>query len=145
MTFRPLSLLRDSLAALGGGGPVWRGGAGDMVLTLYDDGIIVEASSAADDIIGAAGPLQGRSLYDFVRREDRDAVRAALSEHGVPSGIYYDMAIHEMPAFAHFAETGSLPECEKAAKESLSLPMHPYLSETQVHKVCDVLIAAVKG
>jgi len=79
MTFRPISLLRDSLTALGGGGPVWRGGAGDMVLTLYDDGIIVEASSAADDIIGAAGPLQGRSLYDFVQRGDRDAVRAALA------------------------------------------------------------------
>lgn len=79
MMFRPISLFRDSLAALGGGGPVWRGGAGDMVLTLYDDGIIVEASPAADDIIGAAGPLQGRSLYDFVQREDRDAVRASLT------------------------------------------------------------------
>lgn len=79
MTFRPISFLRDSLTALGGGGPVWRGGAGDMVLTLYDDGIIVEASAAADDIIGAAGPLQGRSLYDFVQREDRDSVRAALA------------------------------------------------------------------
>jgi dTDP-4-amino-4,6-dideoxygalactose transaminase len=90
------------------------------------------------------GQENGYGLYT-VRVPNRDAVRAALSEKGVPSGIYYDMAIHQMPAFAHFAESGSLPECEKAADESLSLPMHPYLSEGQVHKVCDVLIEAVQG
>lgn len=88
------------------------------------------------------GQENGYGLYT-VRVPNRDAVRAKLSEQGVPSGIYYDMAIHQMPAFAHLAEAGSLPECEKAAEESLSLPMHPYLSEAQVHKVCDVLTAAV--
>lgn len=90
------------------------------------------------------GQENGYGLYT-IRVSNRDAVRAALSENGVPSGIYYDMAIHQMPAFAHLADTGSLPECEMAAEESLSLPMHPYLSEGQVHKVCDVLIAAVAG
>lgn len=76
--FRPLSYLRGFLSGLRGG-PVWRGGVGDMVLTLYDDGIILGVSSSASEIIGAAGPLQGRSLYDFVRREDRDDVRACLA------------------------------------------------------------------
>ncbi|MEO0607012.1 MAG: DegT/DnrJ/EryC1/StrS family aminotransferase [Pseudomonadota bacterium] len=88
------------------------------------------------------GQDNGYGLYT-VRVPNRAAVRAALSDAGVPSGIYYDMAIHQMPAFAHLAEPGSLPECEKAAEESLSLPMHPYLSEAQVHKVCDVLLDAV--
>jgi len=55
------------------------------------------------------------------------------------------MAIHQMPAFSHLAETGSLPVCEAAAEDSLSLPMHPYMSADQVHKVCDVLTAAVQG
>ena len=75
--FRPFSYLRGFLSGLKGG-PAWRGGAGDMVLTLYDDGVILGVSSSAAEIIGAAGPLQGRSLYDFVRREDRGDVRACL-------------------------------------------------------------------
>jgi dTDP-4-amino-4,6-dideoxygalactose transaminase len=87
------------------------------------------------------GQENGYGLYT-VRVKNRDAVRAKLGEHKIPNNIYYDMAIHQMPAFAHCAEYGSLPHSEAAANESLSLPMHPYLSEAQVHKVCDVLIAA---
>lgn len=90
------------------------------------------------------GQENGYGLYT-IRVPNRTAVRATLSEAGIPSGIYYDMAIHQMPAFAHLAELGSLPVCEAAAEDALSLPMHPYLSEAQVHKVCDVLIAAVQG
>lgn len=101
-------------------------------------GNVVQLQEALD------GQENGYGLYT-VRVPNRDDVRAALSDQGVPSGIYYDMAIHQMPAFAHLADAGTLPECEKAAEESLSLPMHPYLSEAQVHKVCDVLTAAVTG
>jgi len=78
MDFRPLSYLKK-LASGAGGGPVWRGGAGDIVLTLASDGTILDISASAQEIIGAAGNLVGRSLYDFVRREDRAIVRAALS------------------------------------------------------------------
>ncbi len=91
--------------------------------------------------IALEGQENGYGLYT-VRVRNRGAVRAKLGEAKIPSGIYYDMAIHQMPAFAHCAEQGSLPHCEKAAEESLSLPMHPYLSEAQIHRVCDVLIAA---
>ena len=94
--------------------------------------------------IALEGQENGYGLYT-VRVPNRAEVRAKLGDAGVPSGIYYDMAIHQMPAFAHLAEQGTLPECETAAEESLSLPMHPYLSADQVHKVCDVLIDAVKG
>lgn len=107
---------------------------------IYDDRLdgIVDRQIALD------GQENGYGLYT-VRVPNRTAVRAKLSDAGIPSGIYYDMAIHQMPAFTHLAEPGTLPECEKAADESLSLPMHPYLSADQVNKVCDVLIAAVKG
>ncbi|MEM8616375.1 MAG: DegT/DnrJ/EryC1/StrS family aminotransferase [Pseudomonadota bacterium] len=92
--------------------------------------------------IALEGQENGYGLYT-VRIPNRDAVRAMLAEHKIPNNIYYDMAIHQMPAFAHCAPEGSLPHCEKAASESLSLPMHPYLSENQVHKVCDVLLDAM--
>ena len=79
-----------------------------------------------------------------VRVPDRDAVRARLQEAGVPTAIYYDTPIHQMPAFEQFAPARGLPECEKASREVLSLPMHPYLSEDQVHRVCDALLGALQ-
>ncbi len=88
------------------------------------------------------GQENGYGLYT-VRVPNRSEVRAMLSEAGVPSGIYYDMAIHQMPAFRHCADEGTLPNCEQAATEALSLPMHPYLAEWQVNKVCDVLLDAL--
>jgi len=101
-----------------------------------------------DGVVGLQQALDGQEngygLYT-VRVPNRTDVRAKLSDAGIPSGIYYDMAIHQMPAFSHLAETGSLPVCEAAAEDSLSLPMHPYMSADQVHKVSDVLIAAVQG
>ncbi len=78
MKFRLLSFLKP-LAGCMRGGPVWRGGNGDIVLVLGGDGLIADISASADEIIGEGGGLKGRSLYDFVRREDRPAVRAALA------------------------------------------------------------------
>lgn len=77
MDLRPVSFLRK-IASRARGGPVWRGGSGDIVATVFEDGTILDVSASAADVIGAAGNLIGRSLYDFVRREDRGAVRAAL-------------------------------------------------------------------
>ena len=101
-------------------------------------------SGKIDLQVALDGQENGYGLYT-VRLPNRDTVRAKLSEAGIPSGIYYDMAIHQMPAFSHLAEPGSLPNCEAAADVSLSLPMHPYLSEGQIHKVCDTLLAAIEA
>lgn len=77
MDLRPLSYFRKVLGRARGG-PAWRGGPGDIVVTMSQDGIIRDISASAVDVIGAAGNLIGRSLFDFVRREDRMAVKTAL-------------------------------------------------------------------
>ncbi len=84
----PRSLI-GKLAAAMRGGPAWRGGPGEIVATLYEDGVIVEVSPSAEETIGAAGRLEGRSLFDFIAREDRAAVRAALA-HAAKHGAYAD-------------------------------------------------------
>ncbi len=80
-----------------------------------------------------------------IRVSDRDRVRAELSEQGIPTSIYYDTPLHRMPAFEHFNPAGGLPECERASEEVLSLPMHPYLSEGQVGRICEGVLGAVRG
>lgn len=88
-----------------------------------------------------AGEESACGLYT-VRVAERARVRAELSDWGVPSAIYYDTPLHRMPAFEHFSPSGGLPACEQASEDVLSLPMHPYLSEGQIHKICDVLLRA---
>ena len=78
MDLSPISLFRKA-AARTSGGPVWRGGPDDIVASIYDNGVIIEISPSAAEMIGATGTLVGRSLYDFVRRDDRPAVRAAMA------------------------------------------------------------------
>ncbi|MFC7290717.1 DegT/DnrJ/EryC1/StrS family aminotransferase [Hirschia litorea] len=86
-----------------------------------------------------AGAENGYGLYT-IRVENRDAVRAALQEEGIPTAVYYDTPLHKMQAFATYAPVDGLAACEKAANESLSIPMHPYLSDAQANRVCDVLV-----
>ena len=69
-----------------------------------------------------------------IRAADRDAIAVKLKEKGVPTAVYYPKCLHEQPVFAGLGYgPGSFPESEKAAREVLSLPMHPYLTdETQL-------------
>ncbi|MEM9667745.1 MAG: DegT/DnrJ/EryC1/StrS family aminotransferase [Pseudomonadota bacterium] len=93
--------------------------------------------------LAPTGTVSANGLFT-VRVAERERVRSVLSNAGVPTAIYYDTPLHRMPAFEHFAPAGGLPNCEKAADEVLSLPMHPYLSEQQVLRVCDELLKAVR-
>lgn len=90
------------------------------------------------------GSISACGLFT-IRVAERDRVREELKAQGIPTSIYYDTPLHRMPAFEHFSPAGGLPECERASEEVLSLPMHPYLSEGQVMKICDGVLGAIRG
>ena len=74
----------------------------------------------------------------------RDAIRAGLKEAGIPTGIYYPKCFHEQPVFEHLGyDYGDFPESEKASREVLSLPMHPFLTEDEQKEITDTLIELV--
>ncbi|MEO1250889.1 MAG: PAS domain-containing sensor histidine kinase [Pseudomonadota bacterium] len=95
MPFRP-STLYAAVARAVSGEPAWRAGPGEIVATLYEDGAIAAASPSARDMIGAAGDLAGRSLFDFIARDDRAPVRAALA-HAAERGKFADPARLAVP------------------------------------------------
>ncbi|XOV72610.1 MAG: DegT/DnrJ/EryC1/StrS family aminotransferase [Verrucomicrobiota bacterium] len=73
-----------------------------------------------------------------IRVDDRDQLAGKLKEAGIPTAIYYPKCLHEQPVFEPLGyECGSLPEAEKASREVISLPMHPFLSEEDQDKVID--------
>ena len=77
-----------------------------------------------------------------VRAPDREALAAALKTQGVPSAVYYPKCLHEQPVFASLGyKWGDFPAAEKASREVLSLPMHPFLGDEDQ----DRIVAAVRA
>ena len=81
MSFRPFQFLKERvrIAADAAAGPVWRGGRRDVVAVLFEDGTIIDISPSAGVMIGEAGRFAGRSLFDFVHRNDRERIRECFS------------------------------------------------------------------
>lgn len=72
--------------------------------------------------------------------EQRDSLQAKLKEHDIPSMIYYVKPMHKQDAFAHLDFNDQDFEITNRLCDTvLSLPMHPYLSEEDVDKVCHVI------
>lgn len=77
-----------------------------------------------------------------LRVPQRDALGAALKQKGIPTALYYPKCLHEQPVFAPLGyRPDDFPESMRAAREVISLPMHPFLDEAQQ----DGIVAAVRA
>ncbi|HFD38798.1 MAG TPA: DegT/DnrJ/EryC1/StrS family aminotransferase [Anaerolineae bacterium] len=75
-----------------------------------------------------------------IRAPRRDALRAYLAEQGIETAIYYPVPLHRQEMYADLGlGEGSLPETEKAAREVLSLPIYPELTDEQVQAVAGAI------
>jgi UDP-2-acetamido-2-deoxy-ribo-hexuluronate aminotransferase len=79
--------------------------------------------------------------------DDRDAVRKALQDAGIPSAVYYPITLDRQPALAERSRvSGELAVAHRLQDRVLSLPMHPYLdAETQAHVAGTVRDALAAG
>ena len=82
------------------------------------------------------GPEDGHVWHLFVvRSATRDALQAQLGEHGIGSLIHYPIPPHRQQAYAgHPISLQNYPLAEAMAREVLSLPLWPGMSDAQVEK-----------
>lgn len=78
--------------------------------------------------------------------EDRDGFVTALKEeHNVGSGVYYPIPNHRLPSLARYAPQFDLPETERAAREVVSLPVHPSLTSDQLERIVSAVNSVAKA
>jgi dTDP-4-amino-4,6-dideoxygalactose transaminase len=76
-----------------------------------------------------------------VRVPQRDELQASLKSRGIGNAIYYPLALHLQPCFAHLGyQRGSLPMAEAATGSVISLPIYPELTRQQQDEVIDSVL-----
>jgi dTDP-4-amino-4,6-dideoxygalactose transaminase len=64
-----------------------------------------------------------------------------LNSKGIPTVVYYPKPLHCQPAYCDYPHVGekTLIQSEKLAKQVLSLPVHPYLDESDQDKIIEAI------
>ncbi len=75
---------------------------------------------------------------------ERSAIQAQLTAAGIQTSIHYPVPCHLQPAFSNLGyQAGDFPHAEMLAKQILSLPIYPGLSNNQIKQVASALAAIV--
>lgn len=78
-------------------------------------------------------------LY-VVRHPRRDELKKHLEANGVGCALHYPLPLHLQKCYASLGhKAGDFPNAEKAARECLSLPIYPELTEAQIQRVVAVV------
>lgn len=84
---------------------------------------------------------QSRHVYHVfaVQVEDRLGLQERLGERQIGSGIHYPQSIPSLACYRTSGFEAGFPVAEALAKNELSLPMCPTLTEEKIHHVCQTV------
>ncbi|MBE3075264.1 MAG: aminotransferase class V-fold PLP-dependent enzyme [Actinobacteria bacterium] len=98
------------------------------------------AAAAGTDltILAAEGEDHAGHLAVGLTPRREEAV-ASLAAAGVRTDVHYPTPDHRQPAFADEFDQVSLPITEESARQLISLPCFPELTDAEIEQVCDAL------
>ncbi len=107
--------------------------------TLLENGVVQLPAAVYRNHDGEA--VSGSHIYNqyVLRVRDRDGLRAHLSEYNVGCEVYYPVPLHKQECLGAAAAQWHMPEAEKAAEQTLALPVYPELTEEMQAYVVDVI------
>jgi len=90
--------------------------------------------------VGLPKVVTDRHIFNqyVIRVSRRDQLRTALQKRGIGTEIYYPVPMHLQECFAYLGHgVGAYPESERAAMETVALPIYPGLTQPQLHYVVE--------
>ncbi len=87
--------------------------------------------------------IQGNRRHVFhlyvIQTQQRDALQKQLAAAGIITQVHYPWPLHKLPAFKFLRRRYHLPISERLSRQSLSLPMYPGLTQTDVKRICTII------
>ena len=79
-------------------------------------------------------------------KKNRDELRRFLEKNNIATEIYYPRSLHLQDCFAFLGyKNGDFPESEKAANETIALPIYPEMTEEQLNYVVKMIVQFMEG
>ena len=99
-------------------------------------------SDGLRDVDGITVPVVrdgcGHVFHQYtIRAEKRDELSTVLNNSGIGTGTYYPIPIHKQPVYRELGYNDELPACEQAAREALSLPVHPAVLKDELTMIIE--------
>jgi dTDP-4-amino-4,6-dideoxygalactose transaminase len=88
-----------------------------------------------------AGLKNHHTFHQYViRAERRDELLRHLKEKQIGHAVYYPVPFHRQECFSYLGyQQGDFPEAERAARETIALPIFPELREQEVAQVAEAI------
>jgi dTDP-4-amino-4,6-dideoxygalactose transaminase len=101
-----------------------------------------------DRVVLPVEPAGRRHIFNqfVIRVADRDGLKAHLDRRQIGNEIYYPVPFHLQPCFEYLGyRRGDFPAAERAANESLAIPIYSELTMDQQQTIVDAIAEFAVG